>query len=51
VLVASLGLVLGGEGATTLGELHEFTLGFAGAGQWFGHRNGGESECHDSKIS
>ncbi len=51
VLGDSVGLVLGGEGETTLGELHEFTLGFAGEGQWFSCRDGGASVCHDSKIS
>jgi hypothetical protein len=51
VLGASVGLVLGGKGETTLGELHEFTLGLAGAGQWFSRRGGGAIECNDSKIS
>ncbi len=37
VLGASVGLVLGGEGATALvGEFRAFTLGLAGAGWWFG---------------
>jgi hypothetical protein len=42
------GLVLGGEGATTLGESREFTLGLAGTGRWFGRRDGGASTHHDS---
>jgi hypothetical protein len=46
-----MGLVLGGEGATTLGESCKFTLEPAGAGRWFGHRDGGASARHDSKIS
>jgi hypothetical protein len=46
-----VGLVLGGEGATTLGELCLFTLGLAGAGWWFGHQDGGARVHHDSKIS
>jgi hypothetical protein len=48
-----VGLVLGGEGATTLGlgELCAFTLGLAGARRWFGRRDGGASVHHDSKIS
>jgi hypothetical protein len=33
VLGHHVGPVLGGEGATTLGELHAVTLGHAGAGQ------------------
>ncbi len=41
------GLVLGGEVATTLGELREFTLGDAGAGQWVGCRDGRASAHHD----
>jgi hypothetical protein len=51
VLGASMGLVLGGEGETTLGDLREFTLGLAGAGQWFSNRDRGASKHHDSKIS
>ncbi len=51
VLGASVGLVLGGEGETNLGELHKFTLGLAGAGWRVGHRDGGASKRHDSKIS
>ncbi len=51
VLGASVGLVLTGEGATTLGELREFTLGLAGAGQRFSCRDWGAREHHDSKIS
>jgi hypothetical protein len=51
VLGDYVGLVLGGEGATTLGESHAFTLGHAGAGRWVGRRDGGTSTCHDSKIS
>ncbi len=50
VLGASVGLVLGGEGETTLGESRKFTLELAGAGHWFSHRDGGASEHHDSKI-
>ncbi len=45
-----IGFVPGGERATTLGELCEFTLGLAGAGRRFGYRDGGASACHDSKI-
>ncbi len=44
-------LLLGGEGATTLGELRAFTLGLVGARQQFGCRDGGASAHHDSKIS
>ncbi len=51
VLRDHVGLVLGGEVATTLGELLAFTLGDAGAGWWVSRRDGGASACHDSKIS
>jgi hypothetical protein len=51
VLGASVGLVLGGEGETTLGESCQFTLGLAGARQCFSRKDGGVSKCHDSKIS
>jgi hypothetical protein len=51
VLGDHVGLVLGGEVATTLGDSREFTLGGKGAGQWVGHRDGGASSRHDSKIS
>ncbi len=51
VLGDHVGLVLGGEVATTLGELRKFTLGDTGAGQWVGGRDGGASVHHDSKIS
>jgi hypothetical protein len=51
VLGDHVGLVLGGEVATTLGELRKFTHGGEGAGWWVGHRDGGASACHDSKIS
>jgi hypothetical protein len=51
VLGDHVGLVLGGEGATTLGELRAFTLGHAGARRWFGRRDGRASTLHDSKIS
>jgi hypothetical protein len=51
MLGASMGLVLGGEGTTTLGELWVFTLGHAGAGQWVGRRDRGASAHHDSEIS
>jgi hypothetical protein len=51
VLGDSVGLVLSGEGATTLGELRKFTLGLAREGQWFSRRDGGASVHHDSKIS
>ncbi len=51
VLGASMGLVLGGEGETTLEELREFTYGLVGAGRWFSRRDGGASKRHDSKIS
>ncbi len=51
VLKDHVGLVLGGEGATTFGESQAFTLGLARAGQWFGRRDGGASTCYDSKIS
>ena len=51
VLGDHVGLVLSGEGATTLGELHEFTLRLAGARRWFGHKDGGASARHDLKIS
>jgi hypothetical protein len=51
VLGDHMGLVLGDEGATTLGELLVFTLGLAGAGRWFGRRDGRASAYHDSKIS
>jgi hypothetical protein len=47
VLGASMGLVLGGEGATPLGDSREFTLGLVRAGQWFGRRDGVASERHD----
>ncbi len=50
VLGDHVGLVLGDEGATTLEASCAFTLGLAGARQWFGHRDGGASTCHDSKI-
>ncbi len=43
VLGASVGLVLSGKEATTLGETRESTLGLAGGGQWFSHRDGGGS--------
>jgi hypothetical protein len=46
-----MGLVLGGEVTTILGELCVFTLGDAGAGRWVGRRDGGASTRHDSKIS
>ncbi len=51
VLGDHVGLVLGGEVATTLGELRVFTLGDAGARWWVAHRDGGASACHDSKMS
>jgi hypothetical protein len=51
VLGDHVGLVLGGEGTTTLGESCVFTLGHAGAGRWVGHRAGGASTRHDSKMS
>jgi hypothetical protein len=51
VLGDHVGLVLGGEGATTLGESRKLTLGRAGAGQWVGRRDEGASARHDSKIS
>jgi hypothetical protein len=52
VLGDHVGFVPGGKGATTLGESREVTLaGVAGAGRWFGHRDGGASAHHDSKIS
>ncbi len=51
VLGASVGLVLGGEGETTLGESRKFTLGLAGAGRWFRRRDGGAYEHHYSKTS
>jgi hypothetical protein len=51
VLGDHMGLVLGGEVATTLGELRKFTLGDVGAGWWVGGRDGGASAHHDSKIS
>jgi hypothetical protein len=51
VMGDNVGLVLGGERATTLGESYLFTLGHAGARRWFGCRDGGASACHDSKIS
>jgi hypothetical protein len=51
VLEDHMGFVLGGGEATTLGDLHEFTLGLAGARQWFGRSDGGTSKLHDSKIS
>jgi hypothetical protein len=51
VLGDHVGLVIGGEVATTLGESREFTLGDAGAGRWVGRRDGGASVHHDSKIS
>ncbi len=50
VLGDQVGLVLGGEGENTLGELLAFTLGLAGKGWWFGRRDGGASTRHDSKI-
>jgi hypothetical protein len=51
VLGDHVGLVVGGEGATNLGESCLFTLGLGGAGQWFGRRDGGASARHESKIS
>ncbi len=51
VLGDHVGLVLGGEGATILGESCVFTFGLAGAGRWFGHKDEGASARHDSKIS
>jgi hypothetical protein len=51
VLGDHVGLELGGEVATTLAELHAFTLGDAEAGQWVGRRDGGANVCRDSKIS
>ena len=51
VLEDHMGLVLGGEVATTLGESRAFTRGDAGAGWWVGRRDGGASVRHDSKIS
>ncbi len=51
VLGDHVGLVFGGEVATTLGELHAFTLGDAGAKWWVACRDGGASKHHDSKIS
>jgi hypothetical protein len=51
VLGDHVGLVLGGEVATTLGDLHVFTLGDAGARRWVGCRDRGASMHHDSKIS
>jgi hypothetical protein len=51
VLGAGVGLVLGVEGETTLGESRKFTRGLAGAGWWFSRRDGGASQRHDSKIS
>ncbi len=51
VLGDHVGLVLNGEVAATIGELHKFTLGDAGARQWVGRRDGGASARHDSKIS
>jgi hypothetical protein len=50
VLGDHMGFVPGGEGATTLGELRKVTLGLVGAGRWFGHKDGGASGRHDSKI-
>ncbi len=46
-----MGVVLGGQGEATLGELPVFTLSLAGEGQQVGQRDGGASERHDSKIS
>jgi hypothetical protein len=43
VLGASVGLVHGGEGETTLGESGEFTLGLVGVGRRFSRRDGGAS--------
>jgi hypothetical protein len=51
VLGDHMGLVLGGEVMTTLGDLHQFTIGGEGAGRWVGCRDGGASARHDSKIS
>jgi hypothetical protein len=51
VLGHHVGLVLGGEVVTTLGELRAFTLGDAGVGRWVGHRDGVASVRHDSKLS
>jgi hypothetical protein len=51
VLGDHVGLVLGGEVATTLGKLSEFTLVDAGASGWVGRRDGRASTRHDSKIS
>ncbi len=51
VLGDHVGLVLGGEVATTCGDSPKFTLGYAGAGRWVGRRDGGASARHDSKIS
>jgi hypothetical protein len=51
VLGAIMGLILSGEGETTLGESRKFTLGLARAGQGVSRRDGGTSKRHDSKIS
>jgi hypothetical protein len=51
VLGDHVGLVLGGEVATNVGDSREFTLGDSGAGRWIGCRDGGASTRHDSKIS
>jgi hypothetical protein len=51
VLGDHMGLVLGGEIATNIGEMCTFTLGDAGAGRRVGRRDGGASAHHDSKIS
>ncbi len=40
-VVDHVGFVPGGEGVTTLGESCKVTLGLAGAGRWFGQRDGG----------
>ncbi len=47
VLGDHMGFVPGGEGVTTLGGSSKVTLGLAGAGGWFGRRDGGASTCHD----
>jgi hypothetical protein len=51
VLGDHIGLVLGGEVVTTLGDVCKFTLGGEGAGRRVGRRDEGASACHDSKIS
>ncbi len=50
VLGDHVGLVLGGEVATTLGESREFTPGGAGAGRWVGCRVGEQARAMTQRF-